>query len=650
MAGSMRKIRIDKSDKYRVLLTDVLPYETPIFFSNEGFHRFSKDHLAESAPVVRRILTTFEDGQKNDVSKIVTIPYSYDIRKGTLGTRTLSLFHPAVQLQIVGLYENFSHVILHLCKRSQFSLRYPAAIASVVYEKEDEAEDTDEVKHGATFFKYEKYDFLYRFYESYELQRLEKRFRHLRLFDISKCFNHIYTHTLSWAVRSKEFAKGNLGSKTVDGEFDAIMQAANHKETAGILIGSEVSRIFAEIILQKVDISVERRLAVKLNRGMDYDIRRYVDDYYVFSRTKEIGEKVMRIYLEELKMYRLYFNESKSIEMVVPFMTTISCAKVELGDILNTFFESLITKIQPIDGIEKTTTILLQLKSPNKKASRLIQQIKSIIKSHGVEFSSVSGFIFSVFEKRLIDIVKTIDKENTSDRELGNFLYVLLDVIFFVYAMDVRVSITYKVGRTAIKVCETVSGRSDEINELIRKKIFDEARRILDSETLGQPEFYVETVNLLAVIRMLGPEYHVTPEIIDRMIEAMDRDKTEDDTSGIDYFLVAAILFHIGNNEDYSLQKKRLLQKTIERFETEENHSQRTDFTCLFFDLLSCPFLENKFKRQLTQKFKINGTLLSDKQRGSIMAEVPIHQWFTDWQARDNIEILLLKKKYQAPY
>ncbi len=268
----MKKIRIDKSDKFRVLLTDVLPYETPLFFSNEGFYRFCKECLAQTAPVVRTSLTGSENMERQEPKGLNTIPYGYDIRKGTLGTRTLSLFHPAVQLQIVSLYERFSHVILHLCGRSKFSLRHPATVASAIYGKEDEPVADDDTQYGATFFKYEKYDLLYRFFDSYEFLRLEKRFRHLRRFDISKCFNHIYTHTLSWAVRNKKFAKKNLGRNTFDGDFDAIMQAANHKETAGILIGPEVSRIFAEIILQRVDASVERRLSDRMKYGLDYDV------------------------------------------------------------------------------------------------------------------------------------------------------------------------------------------------------------------------------------------------------------------------------------------------------------------------------------------------------------------------------------------
>jgi len=35
----MDKVVVRKHDRNRVLLTEVLPYETPIFFSNYGFYK-----------------------------------------------------------------------------------------------------------------------------------------------------------------------------------------------------------------------------------------------------------------------------------------------------------------------------------------------------------------------------------------------------------------------------------------------------------------------------------------------------------------------------------------------------------------------------------------------------------------------------------
>ena len=135
--GCMKKIKIDKDDQYRVLLTDVLPYETPLFFSNEGFYKYCRS-ASNGAPEFLKSILGGGGGAKPipAVKRLMTIPYKYDIRKGTLGARTISVIHPAVQLRIVELYAEFSHVLLHLCHRSNFSLRYPDSVASLFYGKE----------------------------------------------------------------------------------------------------------------------------------------------------------------------------------------------------------------------------------------------------------------------------------------------------------------------------------------------------------------------------------------------------------------------------------------------------------------------------------------------------------------------------------
>lgn len=503
----MRRISINKSDHYRILLTEVLPYEAPFFFSNEGFYLFCCNHLEASTAIVKKLVANWksEDSQK-EPKDLNTVPYNYEIRKNNLETRTLSLMHPAVQLQLVTFYKKFSHMIIYLCQRSRFSLRFPVAIASEFYSTDNICDE--ELLYCSTFFEYEKYNFLYKFFHSHEFFQLEKRFRHLRVFDISKCFHHIYTHSISWAVKSKEFAKSELNKRTFDGDFDAIMQAANHKETAGILIGPEISRIFAEIILQRIDAKVEKRAAESnLKLGINYNVRRYVDDYFIFSSNKEIGHKVMQLYLEELKVFRLYLNEAKSSDDVIPFTTPISCAKLDLSAILNDFFSSLISL--NVNCTTDTRELFLIRRNVDARTRSIIQKIKAIVKKYGIEFSSVSIFLFSIIEKKFKRVIQPLLKNCKNEDTIGELLFAMLDIIFFIYAMDVRVSTTYKVTMIAIEILKIIDNKNHHIIEKIKKKVYDESIRILQDELMQQPELYMETLNLLAIIRVLGSEYRV---------------------------------------------------------------------------------------------------------------------------------------------
>lgn len=526
VAGYMKKIRSNKRDLHRVLLTEVLPYETPFFFSNEGFYK-CHDKFNN---IIKKLLGNEIDEDK--LSKLKTIPYSYEIRKNAIDNRTLSLMHPVIQLQFVKLYSDFSHVILNLCQRSQFSLRYPSAIASMFYDKEA-PNSNDELQYCSNFFEYKKYNFLYSFFDSYEFNRLEKRFSHLRTFDISKCFSHIYTHTISWAVKSKSFAKEAIGRRTFDNDFDALMQASNDKETAGILIGSEVSRIFAEIILQKIDVNVINKAEeVGSKVGVDYNVRRYVDDYFVFSRSAEIGQQIMRLFSNELKPYKLDFNEAKTSNHIVPFMTPISSAKIELSALFNDFFASIFEK--------NIADNLIISRRVERKTLWFIQNIKSIIKNHNINYVSVSSLIFSILEKRLKENIKLPSDSSDSEKYKGYMLFALIEITFFINAMDVRVSSTYKVTRICIKAMNVIENMPDDIVDKVKKKIHDESMLIFNIEINKKPYLYMEIINLLAVCKLLGDKYRLPSNKVDGLINVINNCHENDK---IEYFLVVSILY-----------------------------------------------------------------------------------------------------------
>ena len=117
-----------------------------------------------------------------------------------------------------------------------------------------------------------------------DLLRLEQKFHFMMNMDIASCFYHIYTHSIAWAIKGKECAKNNIDAISFETTFDKLMQRSNYNETNGILVGPEVSRIFAEIIFQRIDLNVLNILREKnLKLGSDYEIRRYVDDHFIFA-------------------------------------------------------------------------------------------------------------------------------------------------------------------------------------------------------------------------------------------------------------------------------------------------------------------------------------------------------------------------------
>lgn len=161
-------------------------------------------------------------------------------------------------------------------------------------------------------------------------------------------FYHIYTHTITWAVKGKELAKDSIGKITFENEFDKLMRYANYNETNGIIVGPEISRIFAEVIFQRIDVNVINRLRqepISLQLGRDYEVRRYVDDHYVYANSEDNLRKILEIYKEELQYYKLFVNENKLEFWERPFVSDISAAKREISKLMSDVLEKYLKKM-----------------------------------------------------------------------------------------------------------------------------------------------------------------------------------------------------------------------------------------------------------------------------------------------------------------
>lgn len=156
------KKEINLNNKYRVLLTEVLPYELPLMLDNEGFYQNMQDN---------ELCKSFND-VFNGKMKDWTIPYDYSVRKyGGDKSRKLSLMHPLTQLECAQFYEDYDDYMLSLCNNSPFSIRYIAKRAKCIFKKEEceEVEEQqkrieicdDEIeKYYRSYFSYKRYDMM----------------------------------------------------------------------------------------------------------------------------------------------------------------------------------------------------------------------------------------------------------------------------------------------------------------------------------------------------------------------------------------------------------------------------------------------------------------------------------------------------------
>lgn len=647
----MGKIKIDKEDKKRVLLTELLPYEVPMLFSNEGFYNIVK------AGNLDYFITKINSIHKIDYG----LPFNYDIKKNIIGdTRTLSIIHPFIQLGFIDLFEKYDSLILHLCSKSPFSLRKINKIAKFYFspnfvfdeenlidsEKEVEPEILDaESQYIKSYFTYKPIDLIYKFYERNEFQRLEQRYNFLMEFDISKCFYNIYTHSLSWAVKGKDVAKQNARKDTFENIFDKLMQLSNYNETNGIVVGSEVARLFAEIILQQVDLNVMNKLKDHgLKFGIDYDVRRYVDDYFVFSNDSNCLNYIKKAFEKELQYYKLYLNDQKGNIKISPFISEIAIGKLEIKEFLVEFYNDLFEDNE-IHG--EIVTQIKQINKPYVISQSFIKKFQSIVKRNNLTYDTLSKDVVRFLKSKIVDLLKNENKIHSPER-FENFLLMLLDILLYCYSVNINTNTTFRIAQVIIllvKYLEKIN--KPDIKNSIYSKLYRDCDFVLTNFHRKQVknETSIETINLILAIRKLGDEYQFSPKKISEFFNLED-----EKIHNLNYFHFITLLYYFNNSQTYKHLKEKIIEEILKRF-NQNLIFLHSELTMLFFDCIACPFIDesDKLKIMKISKYTKNGASKAELQQEIVKIENE-KKWFMNWEIDIDLERILKKKEWTSSY
>lgn len=653
----MGKVKINKDDKARILLTELLPYEVPMLFSNEGFYKLvSNGKYSSFFDRIIQLSKAGGDGRKYG------IPFNYEIRKNIEGdTRTLSVIHPYCQFYFIELYEKYDSLMLHLCSKSHISLRRISKVAKFFYSPDFVYSDDNhknaelevepdilnvESKYLKSYFTYYPIDLIYKFYDRNEFQRLEQRFNYMMEFDISKCFYHIYTHSVTWAVKDKESAKRNARETSFENSFDKLMQLANYNETNGIVVGPEISRIFAEIILQQVDLNVSKRLGENSKYGVDYEVRRYVDDYFVFSNDPIILETVKKEYQKELGLYKLYLNPTKSDIKTPPFITNVTVGKRELQELLLSLYESLfeIREIKTL-GVEKVeqVKILTRIRRPNSISQRFIKDFQCIVKRNNLTYDILSKDIIRFFKTKFSKILK--EGELEKDKEVVENLFItLFDILFYAYSLNINSNTTFKLAQILVLACKYLEKQKADLKHTIYSKIAKEADFVLTNfhRKSKTSETNIEILNLILALKKLDDSYGLS---VKKLKEILGIDKA-DGFKRLNYFHIITLLYYIENKAVYSDLKKEIENNVEIRFSEDEDPFSKSELTMLFFDYINCPFVDDRSKRKIMQSSGYASSNLADKIKEITDQEI----WFMNWNTEIDLERVLKKKEWGSSY
>ncbi len=129
--------------------------------------------------------------------------------------------------------------------------------------------------------------------------------------DIVNFYPSIYTHGIAWAVEGKDEArKDRIKQNLLGSHLDKLFQNSRDGQTNGILIGSILSDIIAELILTKID----KDLVENLNKNdIEATIVRYRDDYKFLCKSKSEAELALKVFSKTIQTeFDLTMNEKKT--------------------------------------------------------------------------------------------------------------------------------------------------------------------------------------------------------------------------------------------------------------------------------------------------------------------------------------------------
>lgn len=558
---------------HRVLLSEVLPYELPFFFSFRGFYNIAdrsrmwidKDGCVKSKSVVPRgknlqdALIKMLNECKNEHTS-----FTYGINKnGKENGRKLVLPHPYTGLLLVEFYRKYAGFMLNSCSRSNYSLRYPHHVAQNVrkaYKKSNV--DTEEAAlTPKNYFYYVPYKNINYFYESDLFQRLEGRYKYLFQTDMKHCFDNIPSERIAEAVYM------NVGEDLKDDTFanDAylLMKDMNCNRN-GLAIGSEFSRIFAEIILQRIDSEIEARMS---NEGYyqmkDYACFRYVDDTFLFYNEEKVKKLFIAVQEIVLNSWGISINHEKEQNFNLPQISPISVAKEKISQMLDDMLKWRLETAKGITRISQGYYDVPLVISSHK----YIQTLKEIISPEDITIDKLTSFLLSQLKKRLKDRFKKLTNIISEYREADNaglldsigkrllrkneiaairFLCELVKFVFFVFKIDMRMSTSIKVVSIIDMIIyyvnnELFKGKCNPSWKSLRNELYqtiqDEIIFILKNNTLKALSG-LEICNILSIMNDLPSSFAISNDVIMTFIDH----KFDETNTDVNFLMAFAIL------------------------------------------------------------------------------------------------------------
>jgi hypothetical protein len=649
-----KKIHIRRSE--RALLTDTLPYELPIYFHNTNLAVLAA--LADAGPHQHEFHARYLLTRPGELK--ATRPILYDVSKDAEHNRRLALAHPRSQHAMSLFYRDFKHFILNACARPSYSLRYPSRVATHYldprYTTRVDALDTDltdedpvgfrtQSRWASTFFSYRPYSLSHRFFESEEFLSLEQTHSHLLKIDVARCFDSIYTHSIEWTMRGKDFAKRHLPKKNrpsnFEAAFDEVIRSANWNETHGIIVGPEFSRIFAEIILQSVDRSIASRLR---KAEIDVEVRRYVDDYFIFSNSRETLAQVQSVISVRLRELNLHLNEEKTSITERPFVSTGQVVKQRVAQVIEHFFVASREALELSNSAPDASRL-------DKLLSSTFRLMRNIATQFGVGYNSFSSHALTVIQRQTAFSRIRLQSGPVESQTISARLAWIIGITRLsqlLYSTNPRAVTSIKIAA----VFNSIKSLAEAMHCALAPfhgQLVDGLRAAHPKDTVAVIDEIARINQLCAVDRLIGKNTDLTE---DDIFHHLAIDPLEGALSDVSVFQLLTMLLIARRRHRFAALRELATSEIIRRLTAPRvKVTEETEAAILLTEFIACPHIDTADKYPVIQLCyeRVMQQVCSLEKAALIVTH---SSWisFVDWSSSVQLGTMLARKELTLAY
>jgi hypothetical protein len=319
MINSTEILEMDSSEARSFLLEEKSygNFDLPFYFSFNDLLTNLSNTIGESD--IRSYYFSPEEGESclkpNDFEGVNHLILAN--KDGSLAWRPFELIHPALYVFLVHTItksENWRFIKSRFEKYSDTGIRCQS-----LPRKSDSKELNMAEQINAWWRQVEQ-----------ESLKTALEFNYVLDADISNCYGSIYTHSLCWALHSREQCKDKENRRSLLGnKIDNLIQSMRYGQTNGIPQGSVLMDFLAEILLGHVDELLTQKLSENNIRDGQYSIIRYRDDYKIFVNKPEIGNDILKYLSEVLASLGIRLNTSKTKLASDPILGSIKDDKID---------------------------------------------------------------------------------------------------------------------------------------------------------------------------------------------------------------------------------------------------------------------------------------------------------------------------------